>query len=65
MAMAMRKEFCEHADQCDVCQKPLQPGDACVTEEVLGGVHTFCSETCRAEFVKDPSRYHQEEEPLE
>lgn len=51
-------------DMCDVCTAPLEPS-TCVTEEALGVVHTFCSEKCRAEFLKDPQKYHNEEEELE
>ncbi len=64
MAMHMRKELCDMGDVCDVCQAPLS-GLPCVVEEILGEVHTFCSEKCRAEFVKDPSKFHQEEEDVE
>ena len=41
---------------CPVCNTLL--GDVIVKVDHGAHVHYFCSEACKAEFEKDPKKYH-------
>jgi hypothetical protein len=55
MTTGMQKQLCDRGDVCDVCGADLA-GKVLVNEEVLGEVHTFCTETCLAGFLKETQK---------
>jgi len=60
------KFFEDSSDVCDVCLAPLDDPESIQTEESEGGVVlTFCSSACRAEFLKEPEKYLDEEDEVE
>lgn len=62
---SFEKHLEDTSDVCDVCLVSLNNPDAIQTEEATGVVLTFCSTACRDEFLKEPEKYLDEDDPVE